>query len=367
MEDIHIGKKHSLYSKFLDEEREYWVHLPDSYEDTTYAPQDYPVLYVLDGDKQFHLLTGIQNFLSEGLYASIPEMIVVGILNTHRSRDFTPTHSKSHHPEIGGQFTFPDSGGGDTFLDFIEKELVPEINQNYRTNKYKIFVGHSFGGLLVLYTLLTRSNLFNAFISIDPSIWWDDYFVLDRSKQLLSEKNFEGKTLYLAQSPFGSSNRAPEESLEFRDQLQKNTINGLRWKFRYFEEENHGTIPLPAEHHGLRFIFDGYRTDVKTAAEDPEMVIDSFKKLSKKLGVKIHPPEYLVDGLGDFCLKYGETSNALKFFKINQEIYPESPHAFLQLGNYYSQTGAPEKAIQAYKQALELDSTYQPVIEKLKK
>src|SRR5690606_11906273 len=101
-----------FFSTVLNENREYWVYLPSNYTDTIYAPETYPVVYFLDGDRHFHSLTGIQDFLSVGPYASLPNMIYVGILTSkNRSRDLTPT--KVIKPPTAKGFVFPNTGGNE--------------------------------------------------------------------------------------------------------------------------------------------------------------------------------------------------------------------------------------------------------------
>src|SRR5688572_31874686 len=88
---ITIGERMSMRSAVLGEERRYSVYLPESYRDAKYAPRHYPVMYLLDGDSSFHFATGIVHFMSAGLTGSIqiPELIVVAIPNTDRTRDLT--------------------------------------------------------------------------------------------------------------------------------------------------------------------------------------------------------------------------------------------------------------------------------------
>src|SRR5687767_4215597 len=94
---IRIGEKFSLQSKILKERRPYWVHLPESYTNTTFAPRRYPVLYLLDGDPNFHSTSGVVQFMGGAVNANIqiPELIVVAIPNTQRTRDLTPTRSQT--------------------------------------------------------------------------------------------------------------------------------------------------------------------------------------------------------------------------------------------------------------------------------
>src|SRR6185503_17329473 len=151
VQDINIGKKYSMRSKILKEERPYWVYLPNSYDERN-KKQRFPVLYLLDGDAHFQSASGVVQFMSSG---QIPEMIVVAIPNTNRTRDLTPTHSKIGFD--GNEATFLESsGGGDTFLKFMREELFAQIDSKFHTLPARILVGHSFGGLLAIHTLLAE-------------------------------------------------------------------------------------------------------------------------------------------------------------------------------------------------------------------
>ena len=92
---IRIGERLSINSEILSEDRPYWVYLPESYGDETNAPRRYPVLYLLDGDGHFQSATGVVQFMSSGINGNvqIPELIVVAIPNTNRTRDLTPSHT----------------------------------------------------------------------------------------------------------------------------------------------------------------------------------------------------------------------------------------------------------------------------------
>ena len=90
------------------------------------------------------------------------------------------------------------SGGGEKFISFIEKELIPHIDSLYPTSPYRMFIGHSIGGLMVIYSLLNHSNLFNSYLAIEPSLWWDDQVILKQAQQTLDTKDLNGKRLYVA-------------------------------------------------------------------------------------------------------------------------------------------------------------------------
>ena len=139
----------------------------------------------------------------------IPEMIVVGIINTNRNRDLTPTHDAS---------IFETSNvGGEWFSSFLEKELLPYINAHYTTAPYRLLIGYSLGGLLVVNTLLKYAYLFNSYVAIDPSLWWDNRQLLNQSADMLSHKQLKGKTLYLAIAnslPAGMSDTAQAKKIQ---------------------------------------------------------------------------------------------------------------------------------------------------------
>jgi predicted alpha/beta superfamily hydrolase len=333
---IVIGTKKQLHSEILQEDRPYWVSLPESYGDKKYPDQTYPVVYLLDGGKNFHSYTGLQKELSDGPYASIPEMIVVAIPNTNRTRDLTPTKiSGMNHQFDNAKKMFADSGGNQAFLSFISKELRPHIQKNYRTNGYTMLIGHSFGGLTVINTLLNHTDLFDAYIAIDPSLWWDNQVMLQQADSLLKEKTFNNQSFYfsLAAPPANRDKKIDMQASNkgFKKLLEGHDPHGLRWQWKFYEDENHGTVPIPTEYDGLRYIFEGYQTQVRQIMKNPENLVPKFDSLSTKLGHRFIPSAPYLDWMGDFCLKNGTTENAITFFELYQKWYPNSDDAIQKL------------------------------------
>ena len=161
---IIIGNKFQIESAVLDETREIWISTPQSYQ---ISEESYPILILLDGDAHFHHTTGTVNFLAAN--DRIPEMIVVAIPNTDRTRDLTPASRNSDDIENN-----PTQGGADNFLRFIGEELMPYIDENYRTRPYRVLIGHSYGGLFAIHTLISQPEYFDAYIAISPSLQWSD-------------------------------------------------------------------------------------------------------------------------------------------------------------------------------------------------
>ena len=148
------------------------MHIPESALNSTSNTTKYPVLYLLDGPGHFYSVTEMIKQLSANGNTIVPEMIIVAIPNTDRSLDLTPSHVDID--VFSGDSIQYSSGGGNKFLDFMEDELIPHIEKTYPAAPYSTFVGHSFGGLSVINVLISRPHLFNNYVAIDPSLWWDD-------------------------------------------------------------------------------------------------------------------------------------------------------------------------------------------------
>ncbi len=161
-EPVNIGHVETIRSEILQEDRDVIVYRHPEYDQSRLS---YPVLYVLDADDHFLMAANAVRFL--GVNTLIPKMLVVAIRNTDRWRDLTPPGDKS----LKGDF--PTSGGSDNFLRFLKDELIPHIDQTYRTEPYRILSGHSLGGLMTGYAFLNEPELFQAYITIDPSYWWN--------------------------------------------------------------------------------------------------------------------------------------------------------------------------------------------------
>jgi uncharacterized protein len=361
-DDIYkIGDRFTIHSQILNEDRPYWIYLPGSYRDKDHAPKSYPVLYLLDGGAHFHSASGVVQFMSAGINGNtqIPEMIIVAIPNTFRTRDLTPTHTTID--ESGKeQPSFAGSGGGEAFLNFIQTELIPQIEARYRTMPYRILVGHSFGGLLAMDALLRRPRIFQAFIAIDPSVWWDRQVLLHRTQEMLSKTNDFCGAVYISAAnnpPILGFDPQPAKKaiLDFADLLKGANSPGFTTTVQYFEAENHGSVPLLSLYNGLLFIFDGYKP-AGDFYENPSLLTEHFKKVSEHLGVQFLPPESMVEMYGNYML-YDQRSpaKAVEWFKVNVAAYPNSLPASDNLARAYAMQGEKALTLANYKRSLELN------------
>ena len=184
------GQRYSMQSKILNEKRNYSVYLPSSYKNS--PDKKYIVAYVLDGERsKFLEVSGIAQSMHSAydLKLQIPELIIVSIENNtnNRTRDFTPTNSLNYL-EREDITAFKNSGKADNFMNFIEKELMPEINKSFRTVPQNMIIGHSMGGLFALHCLLENPKIFSYYLLIDPSWFWDHNYIGKRGKEILSKK-----------------------------------------------------------------------------------------------------------------------------------------------------------------------------------
>jgi predicted alpha/beta superfamily hydrolase len=239
-----------INSSILNEGRTCLINLPDSYNDSNDVKKKYPIMILLDGSTLFKTASGIVHFMGSDRNRNhfMPETIIVAIENVDRERDFTVTKIKTKRPNT--------MGGGRVFLDFIEKELIPYIDKNYRTKSYRTLVGHSLGGLLTLNSYMDKNSLFNAYISIDPSIWWDEQMTT-KKVEAISPLSFN-KKLYIATANQGEANyeRNKKRHDTFYALLNKKAKEPLNVRIIYFENESHRSVPLIALYEGLRYLHD---------------------------------------------------------------------------------------------------------------
>jgi predicted alpha/beta superfamily hydrolase len=356
---ITIGRVDSIRSGVLNEWRKIWIYTPPSYDDTTYTPQRYPVLYLLDGDAHFHSVTGIIQALGTGVNATyvVPEMIVIAIPNTDRTRDLTPTHT-DRGADGKPVPSFKTSGGMPNFLRFIKSELIPHVDSTFRTAPYRVFVGHSLGGIATIDALYTMPETFNAYVAIDPSLWWDDQLLLKQAKKFFTTANLAKRVLYVGQANTldaddTTANVHHASIMQFDKILGTYNRSGIRYGYAYHHDDSHGSVPLITEYDALRFIFADYQLDLLRALGNPSYVTDHFARISSAFGYEVRPSEQMLDLLGHVGLSLGrDTTSALALLRMNAELYPKSAQVYDGLGDGWMAKGDTAQAIASFEKAL---------------
>ncbi len=364
-EPINIGEKLSLHSKLLNEDRDYWVYLPESYSED----KRYPVVYLLDGNFHFHAVTGTyKHMTAQGL---VPDVIVVALLNTDRTRDLTPSHitigadgKPSEHMKT--------SGGGANFLKFIKTELMVKINSDYKTQPHNTLIGHSFGGLFALYALLEEPTLFQSYISIDPSIWWDDAWLLKELDKQIEQPPQTYTSVYIAAANNPDMDGFPPKLMigpqrEFFEKMTQWQSDDFDATLDYFIDEDHGTVPFIALYKGLSFLYGDYRLSVDTAMENPSLLKSHHEDWSKKMGYTLAPGENIINRLGYAFLWKKKTKEAINYFKQNTKNYPNSFNTYDSLAEAYMEDGQTELAISNYEKVLTFDENNEHAKSQLEK
>jgi predicted alpha/beta superfamily hydrolase len=354
-ESISIGRKYKFRSTILNEERSYYVYLPESYEgNSTFLAPRYPVLYLLDGDAFFHHASGLVEYLHTA--SRIPAFIVIGIGDTDRLRDMTPTHND----KLSGREVsyFKSTGGGDAFRKFLQQELIPRIDSQYRTTSFKILAGHSVGGLIAIDAMLNGPH-FDTTIAMDPSIWWDDKVIFQRAKQFFDGKDTLRGLLYIskANNPGAAGKPAAPETEEFVELMKSHENESFHSSFHYFSDEDHGSVVLLSLYDGLRFVFDGYYMPVSLRLKPSATGIkEHFAAFSKRVGADFIPSERSINDWAYRLLSDdGQPQSALELFRLNTELYPDSWNTNDSLAEAYAKTGDNKLASEYYERSVKLN------------
>lgn len=339
----------AIKSTALGEDRTVLIRTPPGYERNG---ERYPVLYLTDGAAHLAHTVATIEFLARN--GRMPEVIVVAINNTDRTRDLTPTKASMPRPG-GAPMPFPTSGGADKFLNFIETELIPNIESRYRTEPFRVFAGHSFGGLFALHTFLTRPELFNGYIAVSPTMHWDNHLVSRRAEAFFKDRKELHRTLYLTLANEGGE--AKVGFLRFQKILAQQQARKFAWDASLMEDEDHGSVVMRSHYHGLRKVFDGWllAPDAATGNASGLAAVEAhYQTLSTRFGFRILPPEQLVNQVGYQLVGAKKMDEAIAVFKANAERYPNSANVFDSLAEAYETTGQLELARTNYEKAVQL-------------
>jgi predicted alpha/beta superfamily hydrolase len=347
-----IGNRYSVHSQILDEDRPVWVHTPTGYEGSL---AHYPVIYVLDGSDHFHHTSGTMEFLAAN--QRMPHAIVVAVPNTSdRTHDLTPPVTV---PDTAHRF--PTAGGADDFLRFLREELQPWMEREYRTAPYSILIGHSFGGLFAAHTLINQPAAFDAYISISPSLWWDEESWKDKAESLFEDHADLDGSLYMTMGNEGGMMLAG--AWGFTRILETSAPESFRWKWVPMPAEDHGSVPHRSTYDGLEWLFDGWQFpdffQVVMEQGDSGMakVDEHYAELTERFGYDIRVPETTMNELGYFLIRQERVDDAIRVLASNVRRYPESANVYDSLGDAFDAACRWEEAREHYSRAYEMART----------
>lgn len=382
-----VGVLDSLYSKTLKETRRIYVQIPDDYNSK--SDKKYPVVFILDGEVFLPTVNNVQSFYSGGF---TPEMVLVGVSNTNnRIRDLTTSKIKEKY---GMPFN-EKNGEAVNFSKFIEAELIPFVENKYPVTSFRTLIGHSYGGLFAIYTLINHPQLFSNYLAIDPSLDWDEQKLLTEAQDRLSSQNYKGKSLFMSlngqlhmQKPKVTIENVMQDTsdftlfarsnITFSNMVKQNNKNGLAYEWKFYPRDLHGTISFPSIMDGLIFDFEWYQMENTDKFNSPttskeelvNIVNHRAKKLEDYFGYPVPPyPEDLFNALGYMSLDMEQSGKAKMFFEFAIEFYPNSPNTYDSMSEYYERNSDFDNALKFATKAYEIDPNdyYKQRIETLKK
>jgi predicted alpha/beta superfamily hydrolase len=348
--DLTIGERFTVYSKVLDENRTTLVALPKDYGD---SEARYPVLYVLDGEFFFYQAQAAIQFLSECTYIRthpIPQMLVVGIVNVDRNRDLTPTHAP-----VQGELRYPTSGGAEKFLKFLQSELIPLIDAQYRTQPYRILSGWSFGGLFTVHTYLENPEAFSAYLAISPSLWWEQDSVVKSAKDAVADGNVGFKPLVVTLGALegGDMDRAVRRGLV--PLFKSEGSAALAFTPIEIAERGHSYSPYEAFFDGLRALFEDWALPQERLSGGLESIQEFYQELSTRAGYAVEIPESAYQALVGSLISGGDDQAALEIARLAVDRYPQSSRAHGTLGVMFRRTGDNAAARARFELAIEVE------------
>jgi predicted alpha/beta superfamily hydrolase len=359
-----LGFEETIPSAILGRKRSVLIHLPVSNGgDKKKDKGRYPVIYLLDGQDNFNSVVSIVEHLEES--GLCPPMLVVGIAHEDRLQELTTGVDKEYPNSVGT---------GEKFMSFVGKELIPYIDATYPTTTHRTFIGHSVGGLTVVNTSLHNPNLFNAYVSLDGALWWREHQVVKEAQQMLPTQKYKGKALFMALAnrlergvdtvsvlkDTGSSTDLIRSNLRFIQEIKKNKANGLLFKYKFYENDDHASVRLIGEYDALRFVFGFYKlkiydSELQNSNFDLKALLTKhYQNVSERLGYPVKPNESQVNNLAYAMLRAKQWQKSKALFELNVANYPNSANGYDSIGDFYLETGNKAKAMESFKKALQL-------------
>lgn len=369
-----VGALDSIYSESLKEHRAFYIQLPANYNPN--KNEKYPVVYVLDGEVLLPTVNNVLGFYSGGF---TPEMVIVGISNTNnRTRDLTTS-------KINEKYGMPfneENGEANNFSKFIETELIPYIEKKYPVTTFRTLIGHSYGGLFVLYTLIHHPQLFSNYVAIDPSLDWDNQKLYLEAQTKMPDSNYNGKSLFMSlsgqlhwQNPEVTIDNVMEDTSEFTlfsrsniafsNMVKQNSKNGLAYDWKFYPKDLHGTVPFSSIKDGLIFNFEWYQWENTNKFNSPEtsknelfdIITYRAKKLETYFNYPVPPyPEEILNTLGYMSLDMEQTEKAKMYFEFAIQFYPNSANSYDSMADYYERKNDFENALKFVTKAFELNN-----------
>jgi len=328
---ITLGKRVTFASAVMGGRQSVMVYTPPDHDR---SDARYPVLYVLDAESNYYFTAGIARLLAG--YSLAPALIVVGIISADRNRDFVPT-------EPIGPVPFATSPGADHFLKYIEHDVQPLVERTYRTEPYRILVGHSLGGLFAVHALVARPALFNAYVSISPSLWWNGWEYRRLIRQAIEGRPSFKKYLFvsIADEERDDSWRRLKE---METSLNAHAPRDFRFDFRYFGDENQATTVVESTLQALKRLYARWPLPSKALQGGVEGILAHYASLSQEFGYQVQVTEQALSNAAGSLSRNGRSAAAIPVLEFLLQRFPRSEATYLLLADEWVKVGDRAKA-----------------------
>jgi len=339
---ITIGTAHHMRSAVLGEDRPYLVYEPPGPHGRAM-----PLIVLLDGDGHFHHTTGAVRFLVD--QGRIPPVRVLAVPNTtDRTRDLTPAVIS----DTAQRTATPTAGGADRMLRFLSDELLPEVERTYGAAPYRVLIVHSFGGLIAAYTLLARPEMFQAYIAISPSMFWDHERLTDSLVARLARRPQLRGWFYATVGALEPESRMIAPFRRVERVMREHAPGTLEWRFTVLPDEDHGSTPHRSTYDGLEAIFRPFRVPQDSLVALGVAGIDRrYAEVRARFGFPDRTPESALNVLGYLLLADSQVSRraqALEPLRENARRFPRSANTYDSMGDAFQALGQKEAALTCF-------------------
>ena len=333
-----------IHSEILDEDRSIYVQLPEGYDRSDAV---YPVLYVMDGEWLFDLANAHARYYAydEVTDITLPRMIVVGLENTDRDRNYAPT------PNSGIEYDFPTAGGADNFIRFLELELIPLIESRYKAAPLRGIVGWSNSGLFANYVATANQDLFDMYLCISPAVWWDQDMIYERFEDLEFDRpkrfvyslgtNEEGGYVY-------------ESTSRLLERFAQEPVPNMHVSHFKIEGVGHTWGVASAMNHGLQDLFVEYIAPGEVINAGLDAVEAYYMDLSRQWRYTVEPPAKVLHGVA-FNLWDEAPEEAIKVLQEAVSNDVDDSTSLYYLGLLHRNIGATEQAVEYLNLAIEAE------------
>ncbi|MES2810186.1 MAG: alpha/beta hydrolase-fold protein [Bacteroidota bacterium] len=347
-------KEYEMPPKLIPTVRKYWVSLPKDYDKSTVR---YPIVFVFDGDEAYMLNLTLNTVDQLTQFSAMPQCIVVGLIQRNRGLDFAPLYVMKDHPHV-------DKINADKFLKFLKTELLPELEKNYRTQNFKVGIGHSLGGLFMAHSFTQEPDFFNGVIAASPALELPrDSTIFANLKNVLSSK-LNRQTYFCWASGTGDINEYSfkKGSAALGKLLQETPNQLFAYKYIDLPGKNHSLTPLFSVPEALQFVFKDWNPHLWASAiavsnSSPETAMATREKNLKEIYAA--EPEsdaakaFIFFKTGFVASREQKYSRAVSFFNASIKLNPQAG-VYRELANAYENLKDYNAAISSLKTGIAL-------------